>query len=234
MSPPCRPSRRWLSRHRSRRPSHPFVACARPAFLRAPWRRRQRGRLLLSLLRLRVRCSVATPALPAPSLAVVSPRASPSHLSSGPAATRPRPRAPAPGPGRQYNPKGRRCLRSDGWGCCASVVGRQIRSPWKMAEKSSRSRRGQHKPSPILTPPPEVAPRTLPPSVSTLSRPCGRARGGAGRLPGATAALLDRLSGPSAEATHRRNHTKPPRRSFSLPFFALLVTRPLSLIATRR
>ena len=40
--------------------------------------------------------------------------------------------------------------------------------------------------------------------------PSWTALDGAGRVPGATAAPLDRLLGPSAWATHRRNNTKPP------------------------
>ena len=73
-----------------------------------------------------------------------------------------------------------------------------------------RSCRGRQKPSLILTPPPAVAPRALPAGVPTLARPRGRARCGSGRVLGATAAPLDRISGPVAWATHRRNDTKPP------------------------
>ena len=122
---------------------------------------------------------------------------------SWPCSRSPPPRAPAHGPGRQYLPKGRRCRRSDGRGCRALFVGGQVRVAWEMAQEASCSRKERHKPSPILTPPPAVAPRALPAGVSTLARPCGRDRGGAGQVLGATAAPLDRLSVPSAWATRR-------------------------------
>ena len=122
----------------------------------------------------------------------------------------PSPRAPAPGSGHQYHHKGQRCWHSDKRGFHASVVGGQVHAAWEMAQEASRSIWGRKKPSPILTPPPAVAPSALPPRVPTLARPHRQDRSGAGRVPGATAAPLDRLLGPSAWETHRRNITKLP------------------------
>ena len=56
---------------------------------------------------------------------------------------------------------------------------------------------GRNKPAPVLKPVPTVAPSAMSASVSALTRPGGRAHGGAGQVPGATAAPLDRLADPS-------------------------------------
>ena len=93
-----------------------------------------------------------------------------------------------------------------------------VRAAWEMSQEVSHSRRGRHKPHLILTLTPAVAPRALPPCVSSFTRPRGRSHGGSVTVLGATAAPLDRLSGPSAWTSYRRNYTKPPCRSFSLPF----------------
>ena len=90
------------------------------------------------------------------------------------------------------------------------VVGRWVCAAWEMSQESLRSHRGRHKPSLILTLTPTIGSSTMPPCVSAFTRPCGQARGGAGRVPGAAAAPLDHLSGLSDWRTYRRNYTKPP------------------------
>ena len=57
---------------------------------------------------------------------------------------------------------------------------------------------GFHKPAPFLTPAPVVALSALLAGVAALTRSSRQGRGGSGQVPGATAALLDRLTYPSA------------------------------------
>ena len=114
--------------------------------------------------------------------------------------------ATAAGPLGEQKRKGETPMR----GCCTSVVGGRVRAAWEISQESLRSCRGRHKPFLIITLTPEVAPRELPPCVSTFARPRGWARGGAGRMSGAAAAPLDHVSGPSARNIYRRNYTNPP------------------------
>ena len=131
---PRRPSRRWLSRRRSRRPSHP--PCSPPPPLScvphgdavngagSSSTSSESASDVASLLPL----SLLHPSLSQPPPPVSSP-----HLPRVPVAARPRPLAPAPSPGCRYCPKGRRCRQSDRRSCYASVVGGRICAPWKMA-----------------------------------------------------------------------------------------------------
>ena len=81
-----------------------------------------------------------------------------------------------------------------------------------------RSCWGRHNPPLIFTLTPAVSPCALPASVSAFAHSCGRARGGAGQVPGAAASPLNHLLGPSDLATYRRTSTKIPHMSFSLHF----------------
>ena len=130
--PPRRPSWRWLSRRRFRRPLHPPVALS-PRFLECPMATPSAGQVPprppLTLCPMSCRCSRSLRSIPR----CCPPRTSSSNIPRGPASARPCPRAPVPGPGRRYRPKGRRCWRLDGRGCCASVSGGRIRASWKMA-----------------------------------------------------------------------------------------------------
>ena len=70
---------------------------------------------------------------------------------------------------------------------------------------------GWHKPPPVHTLAPTVAPCALSASVLELTCSGGRACCGAGEVPGATAAPLDRLTDPFARwTTYLRTYTKPP------------------------
>ena len=77
----------------------------------------------------------------------------------------------------------------------------------------------RHKPPPVLTTAPVVAPSAMWAGVTAFTCASRRAHGGAGGVPGATAAPLDQLLDPSAcWETYRRTYTKPLYRSFSYPF----------------
>ena len=80
-----------------------------------------------------------------------------------------------------------------------------------------------------IAPLPTLAPRALSDRVPALAHPVRWDRGAAGQVPAVSTALHDLLSGPTdGWTTYNKPCTKPPCRIFSLYFFFLLTTRPLS------
>ena len=75
---------------------------------------------------------------------------------------------------------------------------RRIRVVREETYQAPRSSAGWHKPPPVLTPSPTVAPSALSAGIEAFANSCGQACGGVGQLLGATAALLNSLADPSA------------------------------------
>ena len=69
---------------------------------------------------------------------------------------------------------------------------------WELPQQAPNRGGGRHNPAPVLTPAPAVAPSAFPAGVAAFARSKGRARGGAGRVLGATTELLDWLADPSS------------------------------------